>query len=495
VDTRGEDETVHNPCFTCHTQGRAPNYIDDSDLQLEYSFPAPARNNHWTNLWMDRASALESITDREISGYVSRDNYRSAEGIAVAEKLRTDLPPEWDVNGNGEWDGYVPDVFYNPDPEGFDRDMDGNYTGWKQYHYAPFPGNFSPINGSVGDAFIRLGEDLRQNVSGDFDLVVYRLNLAIVEAAIRYRSVTIDPIDEKTFSVDLDRNGRLSETDTVAFSAEPGAMKLVGMAGRLQAIDKVHLEAGLFPEFTEFFHTLRYLQVNPEGGVTLAPRMKEVRHAIKKRWYFPAQLSGFANDEAKEKAYTPDRPRWVRGNQEYGVSNALAWQYHGFIEDAQGKLRPQTHEELVFCVGCHSGIGATTDSNFSFARKLGDGHGNYFLHGGSVFPGSAAEYDTDPGVNDLLDEFAAYFEHNGAANDFRSRDVSFKPPLDIPQLRTLLWPSAEGALLLNKAYRLIVLEQSYTNGRDAIIDHLQFMHREVEEGAETGVEAPFLPGL
>jgi hypothetical protein len=36
-----------------------------------------------------------------------------------------------------------------------------------------------------------------------------------------------------------------------------------------------------------------------------------------------------------------------------------------------GSLRPQSMEESTFCAGCHGGIGATTDSIFSFARKLG----------------------------------------------------------------------------------------------------------------------------
>lgn len=32
----------------------------------------------------------------------------------------------------------------------------------------------------------------------------------------------------------------------------------------------------------------------------------------------------------------------------------------------------------MFCVGCHSGISAATDSNFSFPGKLAAGHADYF---------------------------------------------------------------------------------------------------------------------
>lgn len=38
---------VFNPCYVCHTRGRLPNYLDDSDLQSTYSFPAAALENPW----------------------------------------------------------------------------------------------------------------------------------------------------------------------------------------------------------------------------------------------------------------------------------------------------------------------------------------------------------------------------------------------------------------------------------------------------------------
>ncbi|BAI68662.1 hypothetical protein [Hydrogenobacter thermophilus] len=36
--TLDSDGTVHNPCYTCHTQGTPPNFWNDTDLQESYNF-------------------------------------------------------------------------------------------------------------------------------------------------------------------------------------------------------------------------------------------------------------------------------------------------------------------------------------------------------------------------------------------------------------------------------------------------------------------------
>ena len=69
------DNRVYNPCFACHTESRAPNYINDSDLQTEYSFPKPARMNPWVNLFRDRSMEIAAISDANILHWVRQDNY------------------------------------------------------------------------------------------------------------------------------------------------------------------------------------------------------------------------------------------------------------------------------------------------------------------------------------------------------------------------------------------------------------------------------------
>ncbi len=54
----------------------------------------------------------------------------------------------------------------------------------------------------------------------------------------------------------------------------------------------------------------------------------------------------------------------------------------------------------------------------------------------------------------------------------------------------LLWPSPRRALLMNKAYRVIVLEQSFRKGRAAVIAPIRNAHRKVEAHETTGVEKP-----
>jgi hypothetical protein len=89
-------------------------------------------------------------------------------------------------------------------------------------------------------------------------------------------------------------------------------------------------------------------------------------------------------------------------------------------------------------------------------------------------------------------EYATYLTENGAGDDFREnqevletffdRSGALRPDMaarlkrDISQL---LLPSPARALLLDKAYRAIVLAQSFTNGRDATVTPVRGAHREL----------------
>ncbi|MEA1983430.1 MAG: hypothetical protein U9N39_07790, partial [Campylobacterota bacterium] len=52
----------------------------------------------------------------------------------------------------------------------------------------------------------------------------------------------------------------------------------------------------------------------------------------------------------------------------------------------------------------------------------------------------------------------------------------------------LILPSAKRALELNKAYRVIVEEQSYIYGRDAHVKPVENVHKELEIGEDTQVD-------
>ncbi|MCC2112824.1 MAG: hypothetical protein KDJ16_12385, partial [Hyphomicrobiales bacterium] len=230
------DGKVHNPCFTCHVRSRMPTWINDHDLQLSYAFPAAATKNPWSNLFKDRTGDMAAISDAEIIAYVRQDNYRDEDGeITLAARL-ADLPPGWDSDKDGKWDGFVPDGFFAFDDDGFDRAPDGGLTGWRAFAYTPLPGGFWPANGSTDDVLIRLPEAYRRDAAGNPDLQVYKLNLAVVEALITRRDVPIDAVDETTYGVDLDHDGRLATADTVVFDWAPLKGRTMSYVGAAKAL-------------------------------------------------------------------------------------------------------------------------------------------------------------------------------------------------------------------------------------------------------------------
>jgi len=506
--TKTSDEAgkVHNPCYACHTRSRRPNYINDDDLQQAYSFVNVATNNPWTNLFKDRSEAVAAISDEQLLAYIRNSNYFDEEGrIKPAQRLAK-LPEAWDYNGDGRWQGFVPDTWFNFDAEGFDRDPDGKLTGWRAFAYYPFLGTFWPTNGSTDDVLIRLPETFRQDTFGRPDLSVYKTNLAIVEAMIREQDIPIEPVDEAALGgVDLDKDGLIGRASLIKYDWAPlknRHMWYVGQALEAQRNGKVHLAAGLYPEGTEFLHTVRYIDTDSDGANRLAARIKEVRYARKDWWMNYGRLEARAAKEVKEKSAFPDRTRFVRGNLESGVSNDQGWVYAGMIEDAEGELRPQTYEELAFCVGCHGGIGATTDASFAFPRRLPVGsHRDGWYHwsekGLQGLP-ERLRSDGEP-------EYAYYLAVNSAGNEFRSNDEVQQRFFDadgrlrqdmLSKIRNdisiLLNASPERAKLLNKAYHVIVKEQSFTKGRDATITPAVNVYQEVDDRETTGVDNPLV---
>ncbi|WP_394841905.1 hypothetical protein LZC95_33120 [Pendulispora brunnea] len=463
--TKDESGRVHNPCFTCHADSAPPNYVADGSLQLAYEFGPASRANPWTNLFVDRTAAVAAISDESITDYVRENNYRNK----------------------------VYDLAFHFDDEGFDRAADGRYTGWRAYAYYPLPGSFWPTNGSFGDALIRLPEAFRQNREGRFDRGIYALNLAILEALIARRDVPISPADERVLERDLDGDGVLGEARVVRYRWRPGGggMSWVGRAAVLQVEGKARLAAGLFPEGTEIAHSLRYLDVD-NGRVRMAPRMKELRYMVKRRWVTYGEFEQQAAAEAAEKTQSPNKTRAMVADGEHGIGNGAGWRMQGFIEDASGALRPQTLEEHAFCIGCHSGLGVTDDSVISFGRKLPASS----FQGGWFHPTQRGlDGLPEPTRADGRGEYTTYLEWNGAGDELRANDEVLSRFFDAKgqleptmaarasaDVSVLLLPSPERALRLDKAYRIIVREQSFARGRDATVTPAIHVHRELPEG-------------
>lgn len=496
-----DESGSYNPCYACHTASKEPNYFSDIDVQVAYNMPEPGVHNSWENVFKDRTKAIEKITDDEILNYVRHDNYSSHNGeIYLAEKLKN-VPAEWDRNKNGQWDGYIPDVWFSFDDQGFDHDPSGAPTGWRVFAYYPFLGTFLPTNGSTDDVLIRLPKAFRELKEGNYDQETYLVNLAIIESLMKQQDVVIPEVDENRYAVDLNKDGVLGKSHLIRYDWAPLEniyMSYVGQAKKMLDNKQIHLAARLYPEGTEFVHTVRYIDVDGNGKSRIAPRMKELRYGRKSSWRTYFNLQRYVEKEEKERHDFPERTKTVLGNMEEGLIVPLGWVYQGFIEDNSGELRPQSYEENYFCVGCHSGIGATNDSTFAFTRKLEADKS--FKNGWYHWMEKGVEGVRDAVREDGKGEYAFYLEHNPTGNEFRTNDEvrnkffnpdGSKKPKAFERLKTdisyLLMPSRERALTLNKAYKVIVDEQSYTQGRDVVITPLKVVQKDVQLYGPTGI--------
>ncbi|MBX3224466.1 MAG: hypothetical protein KF795_28385 [Labilithrix sp.] len=497
---------THNGCFACHQTSRAPNFVDDADVQTTLSVPAYAEDNHWTNL-RTRPPPVD-ITDAALVAHVRASNYFGEAGeLRLAERLSR-VPREWDGNGDGRWNGYVPDCWFAFDDSGFDRAPGGRMTGWRAFAYVPFPGMFWPTNGSAGDVLIRLPAPFRQDRDGNENEAVYRINLAIVEAYVRRNDVPIAPADERELGSDLDGDGVLGTATRVAFvwpAREGRRLGWVGAAAALDPNEAGRPVAGLYPTGTELLHSLRYLDVTEARAVRMAARMKELRYMRKTRWLTYSDLQLAAEAEAREKVKSPNRLKVVVADVERGVGTGTGWMMQAFIEDASGELRPETAEETTACVGCHGGIGVTTDSTFAFARKL-DARS---AHRAGWYHWSQRDLTgiPEPKRADGKGEYAHWLEQVGGGDDFRTNDevaarfFRSDGTLD-PNARralskdiaTLLVPSPERAIALDRAYLALVRAQRFEAGRDVVVGGPPKVQERLEQDGATGIEEPVTPG-
>lgn len=488
---------THDGCFVCHQESRPPNFVNDADVQTELSFASYATKNRWTNLTSPPPPA--SLDDQALLGWVRTSNYFDAEGKLVLAEALARAPAAWDTNHDGRWNGYVPDCFFRLDDAGFDTRADGTRTGWRAYASTPTPGAFMPTNGSFGDTLIRLPEPYRQDASGRDSDEIYRINLAIVEAYLTRRAVPIARADERALGSDLDGDGKLGSAARVAFVWPPVPNRpfhYVGKAAELDAKQDGWPVAGSFPRGTELLHSVRYLDV-VSGHVQPAARMKELRYMRKLRFLDYGKLDQLAQAEAREKLKSPDKLKHVFADAERGVTTGVGWIMQGFIESADGSLRPQNVEETTACIGCHGGVGATSDASFSFARKLPPDA----FRGGWFHPSQhGLEGEPEPRRADGEGEYAHYLRVVGGGDDFRSNDEArakfFRAdgsldPARLQQLSKdvsqLLLPSPGRALALDRAYVGLVRAQRFERGRDVTVGAPPELSLEVIQDAPTGI--------
>jgi len=462
-------EGISNPCWTCHTSTNAMNFMGDWDLQQEYAFSDVGLTNFWTNLFADRTEVIESISDEEILAYIRMDNYTPLiEALAARE----------------DYIGWLSDLDYRQgfDEEGFAND--GSW--WRAFRYKPFLGTFWPTNGSTDDVIVRLPGKFWLDADGNASREIYKVNLAILEAAMTVPpdvSATelerrVEPISEIVAGVDLDGD------DTLEASVD----HIRGLPERyVGAANDEKVTRFLYPVGTEFIHTVRY--VDPDSPSLLSTRLKELRYSRKVLKLDTWALLRSYEVELEKKA--DGRLPMFSGSPLVGLQNDFGWQLQGFIEDAEGRLRLQTDEEHRFCMGCHSTMGITVDQTFGFPRKVPgpEGWGHQDLAGiqdvpqaGHPDPEILTYFRRVQGGDEFRanDEILERFFPNGVLNE---ADVRRAAPGGEEDITYLVVPSRERALLLNKAYRALVLEQNFERGRDAVIRPTVNVHTEIVNGS------------
>lgn len=459
-------EGKFNPCYVCHQtydDAERPNYMDDGALQEAYDFSDAGMVNHWRNLFIDRSAEVAAISDEEIIAYINENNY-------------SDLAPRLKVR---DWKGWVPDLAdYHKGAEAFDETgfaLDG--TGWVAFNYKPQPSTFWPSNGSTDDVLIRLPAPFR-SVDGVPARDVYMANLALVEMAFQdLDETTVPAIDEAVVGVDLDGDGTLGMTERVQRQAH-----YLGDAADYP-VNRMR-----YPEGTEFLHSVRYVGVEGEN-ITTPHRMKELRYMRKTVDFGLPEIRTLYDNEHQEKI-DENLPRYIDVG-DLGMDTGYGWLMLGFIEDANGDLRPQTNEEQFFCKGCHSTMGGNIDQTWAFPRKVTGAEGWGYIDYRAL--------SDAPNIGQEAGEILTYLQRVGGADEFRSNqealdkwfnaDGSVKiEEVQAASVYDLIMPSPERALELNKAYRVIVGEQTFLFGRDATVRPPINVHSEID-----GATAPTLP--
>lgn len=432
-----------NPCYICHqsyTDPLRPNFVKDASLQGNYEFSDEGMKNSWKNLFKDRSKEIDAIEDKEIIDWVSQDNY-----APFIQRLSHDP----------RWKGEMPEIknLAYPKKAFHENGIAQDGSHWIAYNYKPLPSSFWPTNGSTGDAMIRLPKEFRE-LAGQYSETIYLQNLALLEQSIK----------------------------------QPEKSQNNGKSFYLGDASRIRIEYMLYPQNTEFLHTVRYLGINEDGSIFNAPRMKEVRYMKKAKFKSIAALKSSYFIEAKEKKMG-QLPQTINIGDR-GIDNGFGWIINGYIENEQGELRQQNKQELAFCNGCHKTLGSTIDQVFSFSRKVEGSEGWGYIDLSKIK--DVPNIDLS-GKNSQQGEYLTYFQRVGGGDEFRQNSemlkrwfhgdgqVNREAVEGVHSIYQLITPSKDRALALNKAYKLIVAEQSYIFGRDAVLTPAKNVLKQVEK--------------
>jgi hypothetical protein len=449
-----------NPCYVCHqsypiTENRV-NDLNDGFLQGTYGFSNEGRHNSWINLFKDRTEYIDQMSDELITEYINTENYIN-----------------WQHWMDRNWTGVNPKLqdLHLADEAFQQNGLAKDGSRWVAFNFKSLPSTFWPTNGSMNDVMIRLPSAFSE-IYGEYSEDLYFANLSLLEMAIKeIDSIEINELNEAAIDIDLDGDGVISLSAT----------RMMRKSHFLGDASNIEVTAALYPQGTEFLHTIRYLATDENGQITQSARLKEVRYSRKNKFISAAKISSINYGEAKEKHY--ENLPAVQDYGHKGMSNRQGWTLWGFIEDQNGELRKQHFEEQFFCMGCHKSVGATIDTTFAFPRKL-EGTAGWGYADLSIIEDVA-------NIGEQQGEYLTYLKRVGGGDEFRQNtemlerwfnaDGSVKEE-EIKALENvydLIVPSLQRAMQLNKAYHQIVSEQSYIYGRDVNLTPAKNVYRDV----------------
>lgn len=283
------------------------------------------------------------------------------------------------------------------------------------------------------------------------------------------QSVSTPTIDENIVGEDLNGDGKLSAVNEIQWRKY--------YLGAAQNIKVINL---LYPKDTEFMHSVRYVGIDKNDETVVPPRMKELRYMKKIAYKTPAQLASAYLNENQDKT----EELLPKANEAgHALDKGMGWIVSAYIEDAKGALRYQTFEEMFFCTGCHSAIGSTIDQTFAFGRKLVGKEGWGYI--------DLKQLTDAPNRGETAGEYLTYLERVGGGSEFRNNEEMQqrwfkgdgqvdKNKAEAASLFELITPSKKRALTLNKAYKIIVEEQSFHHGRDATVTPPQNVYEAID---------------
>jgi hypothetical protein len=460
-----QTESINNPCYTCHqtysnssNDNYRNNLRNDGANQGLYNFSDEGEINSWKNLFVNREPWVKRISDEQIAQYIDQDNYSK-------------LPKKLKASG---WKGFIPDLKdYQLSKAAFnDKGIAKDGSAWVAFNYKPFPGTFWPTNGATDDVLIRLSAEFRQ-LNGEYNEDIYLINLSLVEMSIKQLAeVDIFPANEIQINRDLNLDGKLGADVEM----------LLAQAYFVGDANKIKVPRQQYPVNTEIMHSVRYVGINENGKTYIPQRMKELRYMTKTQLLNNSAIDSAYRRERKEKL-DEQLPAYINV-KDRGFNNKFGWLIQGFIEDYDGELRPQSHEETFYCMGCHSAIGTTIDQTFAFPRKVTGkaGWGYIDLKGMKDAPSKGQSEG----------EILQYLQINGGGSEFRENmemhskwykadGTVDKEKVKQADVYELITPSKKRAYAMNKAYTQIVRTQSFIHGRDVNITPAINVHKTIDE--------------